>query len=109
MREEIQKNGDKVSLRDYCDIRFDEINKTIDLMHDASDVAIKLAANDLKTRLDSMNEFRSALKDQAGTFISRNEMDLKFETIEKNRKDNIALIISLVAVIVSVIFFFWKR
>jgi len=96
-------NGTKVSIRDYVDVRFSDIEKTIDLMHDASDIAIKLAANDLRTRLDSMNEFRSALKDQAGTFVSRNEMELKFESLEKGRKDNISLFISGLAILVSIV------
>ena len=49
--------------------------------------AAQLATN---ARLDLMNEFRNQLRDQAGTFITRSELTLKFESMSKeieNLKD----------------------
>lgn len=41
------------------------------------DRAVTIAHSNIEKRLDTLNEFRGALSDQANTFISRAEMDLR--------------------------------
>jgi len=55
------------------EVRFCELNKRIELSRVA-----------MEKRLDSMNEFRAQLNDQAGKFITRTEMELKLEVLEKD-------------------------
>ena len=72
----------------------------------AIEKATILANENLKIRLESMNEFRNQMKDQAGTFVSRTELNLKIDSVEKNKKDTFALIVSSLAVLLSILFKF---
>jgi hypothetical protein len=51
-----------VSLKEYVESRLIDLEKSI-----------KLANTELNRRLEGMNEFRSQLKDQASSFITRPE------------------------------------
>lgn len=62
---------DGVSLREYLESRISAIEK-------ASDLAAKL----LDVRLESMNEFRAAMKDQSSQFINRNEYEARRQTVD---------------------------
>lgn len=64
---------DGVSLREYFESRIASIEK-------ASELAAKL----LEARLESMNEFRSAMKDQAGEFVSRNECEVHKQSVDSD-------------------------
>lgn len=53
----------------------------MDLRFEASEKEVRLAREDMERRLEGMNEFRSQLSAQAGTFISRTEMRLEIEKL----------------------------
>ena len=53
-----------VTLKEYIETRMAALEK-----------ATCLAAEALERRLESMNEFREALKNQSGTFVTRSELD----------------------------------
>jgi hypothetical protein len=63
MAPEMTEHG--VSWRDYVDSRLEALQE-----------ATKLSAAQMNDRLAGMNEFRSALKDQTGTFATREYVDL---------------------------------
>jgi len=63
---------DGVSLKEYIDLRFSENQR-----------ALEKAERDLSKRLEGMNEFRDALKDQAANFVTRESMDLKLAPMEE--------------------------
>lgn len=63
-------------------VRITELEKRLTLQSDAAKLAVTLAANDLRTRLEAMNEFRNALKDQAAQFVTRTEVDLHNQRFE---------------------------
>jgi len=65
--------------------------------------ALNKAEQKMNDRLAGMNEFREALKDQSSLFITRTEFELKIEAERKGRKDNIAMFISVIAVVISII------
>ena len=82
--------------------------------------SVKTAYASMEKRLESMNEFRDTLKDQAAKFITREEMEAKFETIDKQVDDlrmnkatldgkasqqavTTALLISLASIILGII------
>jgi hypothetical protein len=67
------RNKSVVSWRDYVDTRILALEQ-----------ATNLAAKTLEKRLEGMNEFREALKNQASLFITRSEMELEIEKMEKD-------------------------
>ena len=80
----------KVSLCKYADVLFQELEKRIDLRFldiekridasaEAERRALDLSNKILDRRLEAMNEFRSAMSDQALTFIRRDEFVLHTE------------------------------
>jgi hypothetical protein len=50
------------------------LEKEVALRAHQSDEALRVAVTTMERRLAGMNEFRAALKDQAGTFVSRTEL-----------------------------------
>jgi hypothetical protein len=74
MSEEISKEW-IVSKFDNVTIRLDSIDKANDVAYTALD-----------KRLESMNEFRQALKDQAGTFVTRPEHDMVLVDVRSLRE-----------------------
>jgi len=60
-----------VSLKEYVDTRFC-----------AADRATAIAVQQMERRLESMNEFRDALKDQASRLATRQEMEVALKAME---------------------------
>ena len=72
---------DAVSLKDYFDDKFLASDKALILAFESLkirlesiDKATEVARVSMEKRLDGMNEFRDALKDQAGKFVTRAEL-----------------------------------
>jgi len=63
---------DGVSLKEYFEAKFDSLKLSTDLVRQA-----------LEKRLEGMNEFREALKDQTNKFITRVEFQLVCEKVEE--------------------------
>ena len=62
-------------------IRFDMLTKLFETRLISSERAIEVASGIMEKRLESMNEFRDTLKDQASTFITRTESEAKRDQI----------------------------
>jgi len=93
---------DKIKmLREDVSCRFKELEAKLQIRFDMSNDALNKAEQKMNDRLAGMNEFRDALKDQASTFITKNEVELKLEAERKGRKDNLAMLISVIAVVIS--------
>jgi len=65
-----------------CDPRLAELEKRVDQRFELMDRALTVALSAMDKRLDSMNEFRSSLRDQASQFADRKELDLRLKPIE---------------------------
>ncbi len=91
-----------VSLREYLtalisaaearsDARFEAMKQTVETAFANSQVAIGKAEEATAKRFEGVNEFRSALSDQASSFVSRTTLDALVEKlenqIERNRAD----------------------
>lgn len=87
-----------VSLKEYINDKFDNLEKTIDERFNsvgqttnaalaASDKAIAKSDTAMEKRLDSVNEFRATLSDQASKFIIRTEHDLVVSRLEQDIKN----------------------
>ena len=55
------------------------MRREIHALLDLRDRAVTLAHGNIEKRLDAMNEFRAALGDQARTYVSRQELDIRME------------------------------
>jgi lysyl-tRNA synthetase class I len=75
MAEKYCSKADVISLKEYVDVRIKQIEKSTELTHQAID-----------KRLEGMNEFRDALKDQAAGFFTRKEHELYKEKIDAELK-----------------------
>ena len=63
-----------ISLREYIDSRFRDCEKVRDALLEGKDRALTKAEKNLGERLAGMNELGKVLEDQAGRFITRNEL-----------------------------------
>ena len=66
---------DSITLREYFDIRLTALER-----------GIEQARQSMEKRLDGMNEFRNALKDQSSKSPSRIEVETKIDALEKEIK-----------------------
>ena len=64
-------SSDLVTLKDYIDMRFEEIEK-----------ARSQAFLSMDKRLEGMNEFRAQLKDQTQLYLTRGEYEGKHEALD---------------------------
>jgi hypothetical protein len=85
----------EISLKEYVDEKFKDIEK-----------ATEVAVNTLDKRLNSMNEFRDTLKDQASKFVIREEMNAKFDGLNNNKKDNTTLFLAIASIVISIVLHF---
>ena len=78
--------------------------------------AVTVASTAMERRLEGMNEFRDSLKDQAGRFVTKDEIKSLSEEIKilrdwKNNvqgRTSIAVFLAIAALIVSIIMIFVK-
>jgi hypothetical protein len=109
-----------VSLKEYLLELLDERKAEFNTRFESMDRAINVATEALDKRLDSMNEFRNALKDQTATFITKSDYQSKHDELVKQIEDlklsratmegkadqnsvNIAYIITFIGLIISII------
>lgn len=114
-----------VSLRDYVDRRFEELEARTKIrceVVDARLAAIKeatgLARKVLDARLESMNEIRAQLVTQAGTFETKDFAQYNRERIEKlevltasmqaGNIGKVLILIAATAAVVTLVHMLWK-
>jgi len=111
---------DNIGLKDYFDLwmhefdkrhslRFDEMEKRVDLHFQLNDNAINKAATTIDSRLNSMNEFRDALKDQSGRMATREELMIvrdsvtSLQTTRANIEGRFAILSGTVSIAVTLV------
>lgn len=70
------------SLYEFFQQRLEDLESKMQAAHNSSDRAVNKAEEAANKRLDSMNEFRAALGDQADKMLSRAESDVLFKMID---------------------------
>lgn len=80
MPEMIPSSDKDISLREHIEAQIAGVRRELLLIQEAQKTAVQKAEETMSKRLDSMNEFRQQLKDQAATFASR-------ELVDKMNKD----------------------
>ena len=82
-----------VSLKEYIDGRFNELDKRLTDRFLASDKAIVTAANTLETRLQHLNEFRNQILEERSCYARKDEVELRLCGITE-KLDSIAKLVS---------------
>lgn len=72
-----------VALKEYLDRRIDDLRTAINERFQLSDSAVSKAERTMNERLNSMNEFRDALRDQSNRMATRVEMEKIDETVRE--------------------------
>ena len=87
--------SDNITLREHFDDKFQEhrvvddarfagLENQLNIKISSLEKATTVAAGLMEKRLESMNEFRAQLKDQAGTFVPRNEYDSQLHRLNED-------------------------
>jgi hypothetical protein len=66
------------------DARFEAIERTTALERESAKLASRLAYDNMDRRLDSMNEFRGQMDDQAKRFMPRTECTAALDRLEED-------------------------
>lgn len=83
---DIQRLENRIETRmeaNACRDRMDSMIAFINEKFAANEVAVQLARKDLNKRLESMNDFRSALSDQSSKMLTRDEYIVNHEMFRK--------------------------
>ena len=116
---------DSISLEKYIDEKIKAIYAYIDLKTLAIDKSTSLAKESMERRLEGMNEFRDALKDQTARFITKEDFEKQHQRaiddikILRESKANlegkasvssvyIAYALSFITLLISILQFFIK-
>lgn len=95
-----------ISLREYIDDKVNALSTRQDDQRRFTDRAVEKAEAALGKRLDGMNEFRDALRDQAARMVTRTEFDAlkdRLADVDKRASLTAATVGTIVGVISSVI------
>lgn len=77
-----------VSLKEYFDMRLEQMDKALDARFIAQEKAIDTASEASERRLNAMNEFRASLEDQSKTYATLAEF-VAFKAMIKLELDQI--------------------
>ncbi len=93
-----------VALKEYLDRRVDDLTVSVKDRFTLNDSAIAKAERTMNERLNSMNEFRDALKDQAGRMATRIEVEKVDQVVQElqRAKANLDGRIVIFSIVVSV-------
>jgi len=96
--------------------RVEELDKRLSMRFDLVDRSITVALSAMERRLDTMNEFRSSLRDQAASFADRKELDLRLKPLEEfrantqGRMQTTVWIVGMVFVIIQIVLrMLWQK
>lgn len=98
-----------ISFRDYFDQRIDDLDRRVADRFTLSDQAVAKAERTMNDRLNSMNEFRDALRDQANRMATRTEMENleaqvnELRRVAANFDGRVAMAAALISVLTSVV------
>jgi hypothetical protein len=79
--------NNKISTKDFLLAKMEAAKELLLAKIDMIDKSTKLAADSMEKRLEGMNEFRDALKDQTAKFIMTDKWDLVITNIYKEIRE----------------------
>lgn len=90
MKECLNKNEGKVSLKSYVESRIDGLEKLTDERFKTSQLALNKSEESLKEYKTQANEWRGQSKDQNQTYLQKTEYEV-FQKIINEKIDNLRL------------------
>lgn len=78
---------DTISLKEYFEARLKAIEEVNQKTFELNNIAIQKAEDSVNFRLESMNEFRSAMKDQQATYLPIQEFKAHLAASQKSFED----------------------
>jgi len=78
---------DVVTIREYFEIQFDELDKRVSQHFNLNDKAIEKAERAIDERLGKMNEMRGALEDLGRKMASRESLDSLERVVNEIRRE----------------------
>jgi hypothetical protein len=73
-----------VTLKEYINVLILNLEKRLDERNRLQEIALDKAAETLRLRLETMNEFRDQINKERGEYITRKELDLILKPLEKH-------------------------
>jgi CHASE3 domain sensor protein len=104
-----------VALKEYLERRLDDLARRLDDRTAQNDVAVAKAERMMNDRLNSMNEFRDALRDQANRMATRVEVERLDQTVQELQRaranlDGRLLVVSAgISIAVSIVLWLLTR
>ena len=116
----MSNDNNEITLKEYFNTKIQEQETQFNIKVLALEKATTIAAAQMEKRLEGMNEFREALKNQSTTFFTRPEHDLyakknddDIRTLRESRallegkasqlSTNIAMVLAIIGLLVSII------
>jgi hypothetical protein len=81
------KDKDLESLKELINVKFEELDKRLNLRDEATHKALTLATGIMDKRLDGMNEFREQLSTQAASFVTKEYLEQIKVSVEHRTRD----------------------
>lgn len=72
------------SMESYFEEKFKSLDNSVNLKYSNIEKSTSLAATSIDRRLESMNEFRDSLKDQATKFMTKDEFQILHQRVEED-------------------------
>lgn len=79
------RSGTEVPLREHIGVQLKWIDRHFETQITAIQTATRIALDTLNSRLEGMNEFRAALKDQVATFANKDETERRLGELETSK------------------------
>lgn len=92
-----------VSLRDYLEARISAAEKATQILAQANERALTVAAEALTKRLEGLNEIRGAMEDRERRLASKESVEALEKEMASARKANFASLVGIVIVILGAI------
>jgi hypothetical protein len=91
------------TLEKYLDTRIDAVEKNVTTAMAAADKAVTKAEVAAEKRFDSVNEFRSAMKDQQASFADKTQTDFRLAALESklDKAGGVSLGVSISASVIA--------
>lgn len=73
-----------ITIKEYTDKRFDELDKRLAVQFELNDRALIKAAETNEARLEHLNEFRAQMQEERDSFARKEEVEYRISQLEKN-------------------------
>lgn len=71
-----------ITLKEYFDLKVKSLEEKVELHFKLNKIALDKAEQTTNLRLEGMNEFRSAMKDQSNTYLTKSDYAANHKNLE---------------------------